>query len=119
MLLLFVAMDASAGKARTKSNNSNDRVAPDGVVLQATAAGANACFTGTGHWSWAVSPVGTSDAHVGIADDPAPAALAERKADEMPNRISMNVTVSRVAGSLSVAVGRSIKNKNGHVTLNH
>ncbi|MEQ1511756.1 MAG: hypothetical protein ABL934_03655 [Lysobacteraceae bacterium] len=58
-LLLVAATDASAGKTRTKSNNSNDRVAPEGVVLQDTAVGANACSTGTGTWSWAVSSVST------------------------------------------------------------
>ncbi len=36
----------------------------------------------------------------------------------MPNRISMNVTVARTAGGVSFTVGRSFKNKNGHVTLN-
>lgn len=36
----------------------------------------------------------------------------------MPNRISKNVTVARSVGGLSFTVGRSAKNKNGHVTLN-
>jgi hypothetical protein len=58
--LLFAATATHAGqKTRTKSNNSNDRVAPEGVVLQDSAAGANGCFAGTGPWSWAaVSSVG-------------------------------------------------------------
>lgn len=57
--LFLVATGANAGKTRTKSNNSNDRIAPEGVVLQDSAAGANACSTGSGSWSWAVSSVGT------------------------------------------------------------
>ena len=211
-LLLVAAMDASAGKTRTKSNNSNDRVAPEGVVLQDTAVGANACSTGTGMWSWAVSSVSTmaggagggaaaasyartADAQADIgaicdsaqsaidrinadtaklgamdaaieaqdtaaiqqlliqsglsgplaagaryhaistkgtggtrsltpdpgsseAGDQAAAAVAGRKAQDMPNRISMNVTVARTAAGLDFTVGRSYKNKNGHVTLN-
>ncbi len=60
LALMLVATGASAGKTRTKSNNSNDRVAPEGVVLQDSAAGANGCFLGTGAWSWAaVSSVGS------------------------------------------------------------
>lgn len=38
-----------------------------------------------------------------------------RMAQGMPSRISMNVTVARVGGSLSITVGQS---KTGHVTLN-
>jgi hypothetical protein len=213
LALLFASTGANAlQKTKTKSNNTNERSAPEGVMLQDTAAGANACFTGTGNWSWAVSSVSTmaggsasgaaaasyartADAQADIgavcdsaqsaidrintdagkiaaldaaieaqdgaaietllidsglsrplvvgaqyhaintkgtgatngrmsdpngsgADDRAPGAATERKADDMPNRISMNVTIARVAGSLSVAVSRSIKNKTGHVTLN-
>ncbi len=44
--------------------------------------------------------------------------VADRKAGELTNRISMNVTVACTAGGLSFTVGRSFKNKNGHVTLN-
>ncbi|MFZ2754532.1 MAG: hypothetical protein WAZ48_13945 [Lysobacteraceae bacterium] len=211
-LLLVAATDASAGKTRTKSNNSNDRAAPEGVVLQDTAVGANACSTGSGSWSWAISSVSTmaggpgggaaaasyaraADAQADIgaacdaaqsaidringdatrlaamdaaidaqdaaaieklliesglsgplaagaryhaistkgtggtrslmpdpgsseAEDQASAAVAGRKAQDMPNRISMNVTVARTTGGLSFTVGRSVKNKNGHVTLN-
>lgn len=211
-LLLVAAMDASAGKTRTKSNNSNDRVAPEGVVLQDTAVGANACSTGTGTWSWAVSSVSTmaggagggaaaasyartADAQADIgavcdsaqsaidrinadaaklgaldkavaagdeaaigrllieaglssqlttgaqfhaintkgtggtnarvsasnnsASDELPqAAVTDIKVGDMPNRISMNVTVARTSGGLSITVGSSAKNKNGHVTLN-
>jgi hypothetical protein len=211
-LMLVAAMDASAGKTRTKSNNSNDRVAPEGVVLQDTAVGANACSTGTGTWSWAISSVNTmaggpgggaaaasyartADAQADIgavcdsaqsaidrinadtaklgamdaaieaqdtaaiqqlliqsglsgplaagaryhaistkgtggtrslmpdpgsseAPDQAAAAVAGRKAQDMPNRISMNVTIARTATGLDFTVARSYKNKNGHVTLN-
>lgn len=46
------------------------------------------------------------------------AAIVDIKAGDMPNRISMNVTVARTTGGLSFTVSRSIKNKNGHVTLN-
>ncbi len=212
LALMLVATGASAGKQRTKSNNTNERGAPEGVVLQDSAATANGCFTGTGAWSWAaVSSVGTLagggsgaavasyartgqaaadlgpvcdsaqsaidrinadaarlaalDAAVEAGDeatirnllieaglssqlatgaqfhaintkgtgatngrvsasqnsasDEAPqVAVADRKADEMPNRLSMNVTVARIAGGLSFTAGRSFKNKNGHVTLN-
>lgn len=214
LALLFAATAAHAGqKTRTKSNNSNDRMAPEGVVLQDSAAGANGCFTGAGTWSWAaVSSVGAlaggavggaaaasyartgqADADLGpvcdsaqsaidringdaaklgamdaaveagdeaairrllidsglssqsaagaqfhaintkgtgatngrvsaannsASDELAQVAVADRKADEMPNRLSMNVTVARAAGGLSFTVGRSFKNKNGHVTLN-
>jgi hypothetical protein len=53
------------------------------------------------------------------ASDEAPqAAVADIKIGEMPNRISMNVTVARTTSGLSFTVSRSIKNKNGHVTLN-
>lgn len=53
------------------------------------------------------------------ASDEAPqAAVADIKTGDMPNRISMNVTVARTTGGLSFTVSRSIKNKNGHVTLN-
>lgn len=54
----------------------------------------------------------------GTSDEMPQVAAADRKADEMPNRISINVTVARTAGDLSFAVGRSAKNKKGHVTLN-
>ncbi|MES2668896.1 MAG: hypothetical protein V4673_00515 [Pseudomonadota bacterium] len=213
LALLLAATAAHAGqKTRTKSNNSNDREAPEGVVLQDSAAAANGCFTGTGAWSWAaVSSVGALagggsgaaaasyartgsietdlrpvcdsaqtaidrinadaaklaalDAAVAAGDeaairrllienglpsqlatgaqfhaintkgtgatngrmsrlndsasDEAPqAAVADIKIGEMPNRISMNVTVARTTGGLSFTVSRSIKNKNGHVTLN-
>lgn len=214
LALLFAITAAHAGqKTRTKSNNSNDRMAPEGVVLQDSAAGANGSFVGTGPWSWAavssvgalaggagggaaaasyartgqaeadLGPVcdsaqsaidrinadaaklGAMDAAVEAGDeaairtlligsglssqlatgaqfhaintkgtgatngrvsavqdsasDEAPqVAVADRKADEMPNRISMNVTVARTAAGLSFIVGRSVKNKNGHVTLN-
>ena len=213
LALLFATTVAHAGlKTRTKSNNTNERAAPDGVVLQDSAAGANACFTGSGNWSWAVSSVGTLaggagggaaaasyaragqvEADLGPAcdsaqlaidrinadaaklgamvaaieardeaairklliesglsshltsgaqfhaitinettatngrvsasngtayDEQAPGAVVGRKADEMPNRISMNVTVARTAAGLSFMVNRSFKNKNGHVTLN-
>lgn len=213
LALLLAATAAHAGqKTRTKSNNSNDRAAPEGVVLQDSAAAANGCFTGAGAWSWAaVSSVGAlagsssgaaaaSDARTGSietdlgpvcdsvqsaidrinadpaklgpldaaveagdgaairrllienglpsqlvtgaqfhaintkgtgatngrmsaanasASDEAPrAAVADIKAGDMPNRISMNVTVARTNGGLSFTVSRSIKNKNGHVTLN-
>lgn len=188
-LLLFAATDASAGKTRTKSNNSNDRVAPEGVVLQDTAVGANACATGTGNWSWAISSVSTmaggagggaaaasyartadAQADIGAVCDAAQSAIDRinadpakldalnaaieaqdnaaietlltdnglskpliagaqfhaintkgtgatkgRMAQDMPNRISMNVTVARVGASLSITVAR---NKTGHVTLN-
>jgi hypothetical protein len=189
LLLLVVAIDASAGKTRTKSNNSNDRVAPEGVVLQDTAVGANACSTGTGSWSWAISSVNTmaggpgggaaassyartadAQADIGAVCDSAQSAIDRINADpakldalnaaieaqdnaaietlltgnglskplvtgaqfhaintkgtgsnngriaqDMPNRISMNVTVARVGGSLSITVSH---NKTGHVTLN-
>lgn len=214
LALLVAATAAHAGqKTRTKSNNSNDRVAPEGVVLQDGAAGANGCFAGTGPWSWAaVSSVGAlaggagggaaaasyartgqaeadlgpvcdsaqsaidrinaDDARLGALDaaveagdeagirnvlieaglssqlaagaqfhaintkgtgatngrvsasqnsvsDEAPqVAAADRKAAEITNRLSMNVTVARTSRGLSFAVGRSAKNKNGHVTLN-
>lgn len=214
MALLFAATAAQAGqKTRTKSNNANDRVAPEGVVLQDSAAGANGCFAGTGTWSWAaVSSVGTlaggagggaaaaSYARTGQAEadlgpvcdsvqsaidrinadaaklgaldaaveagdeaairrlliesglsshlaagaqfhaintkgtgatngrvsasqnsssDEAPqVAVADRKAAEITNRLSMNVTVARTSGGLRFTVGLSFKNKNGHVTLN-
>lgn len=188
-LLLVAATDASAGKTRTKSNNSNDRVAPEGVVLQDTAVGANACSTGTGTWSWAISSVSTmaggagggaaaasyartadAQADIGSVCDSAQSAIDRinadsakfdalnaaieaqdnaaietlltgnglskplvtgaqfhaintkgtgsnngRMAQDMPNRISMNVTVARVEGSLSITVSH---NKTGHVTLN-
>lgn len=185
-LLLVAAMDVSAGKTRTKSNNSNDRVAPEGVVLQDTAVGANACSTGSGTWSWAVSSVSTmagggataasyartadAQADIGAVCDSAQLAIERinadpakldvlnaaieaqdnaaietllignglskplvagaqfhaintkgtgatngRMAQDMPNRISMNVTVARVEGSLSITVSH---NKTGHVTLN-
>jgi hypothetical protein len=189
LILMLLAMDASAGKTRTKSNNSNDRVAPEGVVLQDTAVGANACATGTGSWSWAVSSVSTmaggagggaaaasyartadAQADIGAACDSAQSAIDRINADpakidalnaaieaqddaaietlltgnglskplvagaqfhaintkgtgsnngrmtqDMPNRISMNVTVARVEGRLSITVSH---NKTGHVTLN-
>lgn len=213
LALLLAATAAHAGqKTRTKSNNSNDRAAPEGVVLQDSAAAANGCFTGTGAWSWAaVSSVGTLagggsgaaaasyartgsietdlrpvcdsaqtaidrinadaaklaalDAAVEAGDEAAirrlliesglssqlaagaqfhaintkgtgatngrmpasnnsssdelpQASVADIKIGDMPNRISMNVTVARTAGGLSFTVGRSFKNKNGHVTLN-
>ncbi|GEM_PF-2105634 len=212
LALLLAATAAHAGqKTRTKSNNSNDRAAPEGVVLQDSAAAANGCFTGTGAWSWAaVSSVGAlagsssaaaaSYARMGSietdlrpvcdsaqsvidrinadagklgaldaaveagdeaairrllienglpsqlatgaqfhaintkgtaatngrmsasnnsASDEAPqAAVVDIKAGDMPSRISMNVTVARTPGGLSFTVSRSIKNKNGHVTLN-
>ncbi len=211
LALLLAATAAHAGqKTRTKSNNSNDRIAPEGVVLQDTAAGANACFAGAGGWSWAVSSVGSltggsgaaaaSDARtVSVESDLAPAcasvdsaierinadatrlgamdaavdagdaaairdlliaaglstplatgaqfhaintkgtaatngrgspmqnsasgqapqgAMADRNAADITSRLSMNVTVARTADGLSFTVGRSIKNKNGHVTLN-
>lgn len=212
LALLLAATTVHAGqKTRTKSNNSNDRAAPEGVVLQDSAAAANGCFTGTGAWSWAaVSSVGTLagsssaaaasyartgsietdlrpvcdsaqsaidringdaaklgslDAAVeagdeaairrmlienglpsqlatgaqfhaintkgtgatngrvsasnGSASDEAPqAAVADIKAGDTPNRISMTVTVARTSGGLSFTVSRSIKNKNGHVTFN-
>ncbi len=188
-LLLVAATDASAGKTRTKSNNSNDRVAPEGVVLQDTAVGANACATGTGSWSWAISSVSTmaggsgggaaaasyartadAQADIGAVCDSAQSAIDRinadpakldalntaieaqdnaaietlltgnglskpliagaqfhaintkgtgatngRMAQDMPNRISMNVTVARVGASLSITVAH---NKTGHVTLN-
>jgi hypothetical protein len=190
-LLLVAATDASAGKTRTKSNNSNERVAPEGVVLQDTAVGANACSTGTGTgtWSWAISSVSTmaggsgsgaaaasyartadAQADIGAVCDSAQSAIDRinadpvkldalnaaieaqdnaavemlltgnglskplvagaqyhaintkgtgsnngRMAQDMPNRISMNVTVARVDGRLSITVSR---NKTGHVTLN-
>lgn len=188
-LLLVAATDASAGKTRTKSNNSNDRVAPEGVVLQDTAVGANACSTGTGSWSWAISSVSTmaggggsgaaaasyartadAQADIGAVCDSAQAAIDRinadpakldalnaaieaqdnaaietlltgnglskplvtgaqfhaintkgtgsnngRMAQDMPNRISMNVTVARVGASLNITVAC---NKTGHVTLN-
>lgn len=188
-LLLVTAMDASAGKTRTKSNNSNDRIAPEGVVLQDTAVGANACATGTGTWSWAVSSVSTmaggagggaaaasyartadAQADIGAVCDAAQSAIDRINADpakldalnaaieaqdnaaierlltgnglskplvtgaqfhaintkgtgsnngrmsqDMPNRISMNVTVARVGERLSITVSH---NKTGHVTLN-
>lgn len=188
-LLLVAAMDASAGKTRTKSNNSNDRVAPEGVVLQDMAVGANACSTGTGAWSWAISSVNTmaggpgggaaaasyartadAQADIGTVCDAAQSAIDRinadpakldalntaieaqdsaaietlltgnglskplvtgaqfhaintkgtgsnngRMAQDMPNRISMNVTVARVGGSLSITVAR---NKTGHIMLN-
>ncbi len=189
LLLLLVAADASAGKTRTKSNNSNDRIAPEGVVLQDTAVGANACSTGSGSWSWAVSSVNTlaggpgggaaaasyaraADAQtdIGAVCDSAQSAIDRINADSeklealnaaieaednaaietlltdnglskplvagaqfhaintkgtggtnartvqaMPNRISMNVTVARVGGRLSITLSH---NKPGHVTLN-
>ncbi len=60
LILMLAATSAAAGqKTRTKSNNSNDRSAPEGVVLQDVATGANACFTGMGPWSWAISSVGS------------------------------------------------------------
>jgi hypothetical protein len=188
-LLLVAAMDASAGKNRTKSNNTNERVAAGDVVLQDTAVGANACSTGTGTWSWAVSSVSTmaggsgggaaaasyaraadAQADIGAVCDAAQSAIDRINADPakldaltaaveagdnaaietlltgnglskplvagaqfhaintkgtaatngriaqgMPNRISMNVTVARVEGSLSFTVSH---NKTGHVTLN-
>jgi hypothetical protein len=188
-LLLVAATDANAGKTRTKSNNSNDRVAPEGVVLQDTAAGDNACSTGIGTWSWAVSSVSTmaggagggaaaasyartadAQADIGPVCDAAQSAIDRinadpakldaliaaieaqdnaaietlltgnglskplvtgaqfhaintkgtgatngRMAQDMPNRISMNVTVARVEGSLSITVSHK---KTGHVTLN-
>lgn len=211
-LLLVAAMDASAGKTRTKSNNTNERSVPEGVVLQDTAVGANACSTGTGNWSWAISSVNTmaggpgggaaaasyartanAQADIGAVCDSAQsaidrinadaarlgaldkaveagdeaaigrllieaglspqltigaqfhaintkgtgatngrvsastnspsdelpqAAVADIKIGDMPNRISMNVTVARTTGGLSFTVGSSAKNKNGHVTLN-
>lgn len=189
LVLLLVAMDASAGKTRTKSNNSNDRVATEGVVLQDTAVGANACSTGTGNWSWAISSVNTmaggsgggaaaasyartadAQADIGAVCDAAQSAIDRinadpaklealnaaieaadnaaiesllidnglskplvagaqfhaintkgtggtnaRMAQDMPNRISMNVTVARAGGRLSITVSH---NKTGHVTLN-
>jgi hypothetical protein len=212
LVLMLVATAVSAGKTRTKSNNSNDRAAPEGVVLQDSAAAANGCFTGTGAWSWAAvssvgalagggsgaaaasyartgsietdlrpvcdsaqsaidrinadaAKLGALDAAVAAGDegairrllienglplqlatgaqfhaintngtgatngrmsglndsasDEAPqAAVADIKIGDMPNRISMNVTVARTTGGLSFTVSRSIKNKNGHVTLN-
>ena len=212
-LLLVAATAAHAGqKTRTKSNNSNDRAAPEGVVLQDSAAAANGCFTGTGAWSWAaVSSVGALagagsgaaaasyartgsietdlrpvcdsaqsaidrinadagkfralDAAVEAGDESAirsllienglpaqlaagaqfhaintkgtgatngrmpvsndsasaeapRAAMADIKIGDMPNRISMNVTVARTTDGLSFTISRSMKNKNGHVTLN-
>lgn len=213
LALLFAATATHAGqKTRTKSNNSNDRVAPDGVVLQDSAAAANGCYTGTGAWSWAAvssvgalagggsvaaaasyartgsietdlrpvcdsaqsaidrinsdaAKLGALDAAVEAGDEAAirrllienglssqlatgaqfhaihtkgtgatngrmsasnnsasdeipQAAVADIKIGDMPNRISMNVTVARTSGGLSFTVGRSVKNKNGHVTLN-
>ncbi len=213
LALLLAAAAAHAGqKTRTKSNNSNDRVAPEGVVLQDSAASANGCFTGTGAWSWAaVSSVGTlagggsgaaaasyartgsietdlrpvcdsaqsaidrinadagrlsaldaaveagdeasirrllienglpsqlgtgaqfhaintkgtaatngrmSASNASASDEAPQAAVVDIKAGDMPNRISMNVTVARTTGGLSFTVSRSMKNKNGHVTLN-
>lgn len=189
LVLLLVATGANAGKTRTKSNNSNDRLAPEGVVLQDTAVGANACSTGTGAWSWAISSVSTmagghgsgaaaasyarttdAQADIGAVCDSAQSAIDRinadpakldalsaaveaqdnatiemlltgnglskplvagaqfhaintkgtgatngRMAQDMPNRISMNVTVARVNESLSITVAR---NKTGHVTLN-
>jgi hypothetical protein len=189
LALLLVASGANAGKTRTKSNNSNDRVAPEGVVLQDTAVGANACSTGTGAWSWAISSVSTmagghgsgaaaasyartsnAQADIGAVCDSAQSAIDRinadpakldalnvaieaqdnaaietlltqnglskplvagaqfhaintkgtgatngRMAQNMPNRISMNVTVARVDGRLSITVAH---NKTGHVTLN-
>lgn len=185
----MVATGANAGKTRTKSNNSNDRIAAEGVVLQDTADGANACSTGSGTWSWAVSSVGTmagghvsgaaaasyarttdAQADIGAVCDSAQSAIDRinadpakldaldaaieaqdnaavetllignglskalvagaqfhaintkgtaatngRMAQDMPHRISMNVTVARVNESLSITVAR---NKTGHVTLN-
>lgn len=53
------------------------------------------------------------------ASDEAPqAAMADIKTGDMPNRVSMNVTVARTTAGLSFTVSRSVKNKNGHVTLN-
>jgi len=209
LALLLIATGAHAAqKTRTKSNNSNDRIAQEGVVLQDTAVGANACSTtGAGAWSWAaVSSVGTmaggsgaaaasyaraadaqadigavcdsaqaaidrinadstkldalnaaietadnaaietllidnglsqrlvvgaqyhaintkgtgatngrmSDPGSSVAEEPASSA-ADRKAQDMPNRISMNVTIARVGERLSISVGRKYT---GHVTLN-
>lgn len=214
-LLLTATAANAAQKTRTKSNNSNDRIAQEDVVLQDTAAGANACSTtGAGAWSWAaVSSVGTtaggggaaaasyaraadaqadigavcdsaqaainrinadsakldalnaaietadnaaietllidnglskplvvgaqfhaintkgtgsnngtkgstkgrmSDPGSSVAEEPAPG-TADRKAQDMPNRISMNVTIVRVGERLRIAVGRKYT---GHVTLN-
>lgn len=206
LILCLAATAAHAGqKTRTKSNNSNDRIAPEGVVLQDTSAGANACFAATGGWSWAVSsisalPAGAADARTAaVESDLAPACASaqsaidrintdaarlgamdaavdagdeaairrllidnglssslatgaqfhaintkgtaatngristaqnsgsdeisdlsatDRKAAEITNSLSMNVTVARTTGGLSFTVGRSLKNKNGHVTLN-
>ena len=212
-LLLAATIAHAALKTRTKSNNTNERVAPEGVVLQDSAAGANGCFAGTGPWSWAavssvgmlaggagggaaaasyartgsietdlrpacdsaqsaidrINPdpakLGAMDAAVEAGDEAAirrlliesglssqlaagaqfhaintkgtgatngrmsasnnsasdelpQAAVADIKIGNMPNRIGMNVTVARTAGGLSFTVGRSVKNKNGHVTLN-
>jgi hypothetical protein len=190
LALLFASTGANAlQKTKTKSNNTNERSAPEGVVLQDSAVGANACSTGSGSWSWAVSSINTmsggagggaaaasyarmadAQADIGAVCDSAQSAIDRinadpakldamsaaieaadnaaietlltgnglskplvagaqfhaintkgtgatngRMAQDMPSRISMNVTVARVDGSLSITVSR---NRTGHVTVN-
>ncbi len=58
LALMFASTGANAlQKTKTKSNNTNERSAPDGVVLQDSAVGANSCFGGAGSWTWAVSSI--------------------------------------------------------------
>jgi hypothetical protein len=58
LTLMFASTGANAlQKTKTKSNNTNERSAPEGVVLQDSAVGANSCFVGAGSWTWAVSSI--------------------------------------------------------------
>ena len=50
LCLLGTAYAAPGHKTRTKSNNSNDR---EGLVLQPTAGGGNACYIRSGEWAYA------------------------------------------------------------------